>query len=141
MWLAIGRRVTQTRVMRAPSKPLPLIEFVILASLMISVVALSTDMMLPALDVIGYDLGVAHINDAQLVISSLFLGFAAGQLISPVAPPRRQLREQVEDPISSPVAGARGYVQVLGDSERRKHLPLLRHITDAQAAASVGAPI
>jgi DHA1 family bicyclomycin/chloramphenicol resistance-like MFS transporter len=48
---------------------------------MVSIVALATDIMLPALDVIGQDLGVADPNKAQLVISSLFLGFAIGQLL------------------------------------------------------------
>jgi DHA1 family bicyclomycin/chloramphenicol resistance-like MFS transporter len=61
--------------------PLPLPEFVTLLALMVSIVALATDIMLPALDVIGQDLGVADPNKAQLVISSLFLGFAIGQLL------------------------------------------------------------
>ena len=37
-------------------------------ALMTSLVALSTDIMLPALATIGEDLGVARANDAQLVI-------------------------------------------------------------------------
>jgi DHA1 family bicyclomycin/chloramphenicol resistance-like MFS transporter len=61
--------------------PLPLPEFVTLLALMVSIVALATDIMLPALDVIGQDLGVADPNKSQLVISSLFLGFAMGQLL------------------------------------------------------------
>jgi MFS transporter, DHA1 family, multidrug resistance protein len=67
---------------KIPSKPLPLTEFVILLALMISIVALSTDMMLPALGAIGDDLQVANRNDTQLVISALFLGFAVGQVIA-----------------------------------------------------------
>ena len=56
-------------------------EFVVRTALMISLVALSIDAMLPALPLIGADLGVRHANDNQLVISALFLGLAAGQLI------------------------------------------------------------
>ncbi|MGI9524559.1 MAG: multidrug effflux MFS transporter [Hyphomicrobiaceae bacterium] len=54
-------------------------EFTVLIAMMISVVALATDIMLPALDDIGSELAVEHPNDAQLVISSLFLGLAGGQ--------------------------------------------------------------
>ena len=68
--------------MNAPSKPLPLAEFVILLAMMVSIVAMSTDVMLPALDVIGRDLQVADPNDTQLVVSSLFLGFAVGQVVA-----------------------------------------------------------
>jgi DHA1 family bicyclomycin/chloramphenicol resistance-like MFS transporter len=55
-------------------------EFVALIALMISLIALAIDAMLPALPVIGADLGVQRANDTQLVISVLFLGMAAGQL-------------------------------------------------------------
>jgi len=68
--------------MKGPTKPLPLGEFVILLALMISIVAMATDIMLPALSVIGRDLEVARANDVQLVVSSLFAGFALGQLIA-----------------------------------------------------------
>ncbi len=72
--------------MNDPRYPLPLAEFVVLLALMVSIVALATDVMLPALDVIGRDLGVQDANDAQLVISSLFLGFAIGQLfVGPIS--------------------------------------------------------
>ncbi|MEE8535741.1 MAG: MFS transporter, partial [Kiloniellales bacterium] len=56
-------------------------EFVALMALMTSLGALSIDAMLPALPDIGGDLGVAHENDSQLVISALFLGLAVGQMI------------------------------------------------------------
>ncbi len=46
---------------------------------MTALVALSIDMILPALPLIGADLGVERANDNQLVISLLFLGFAVGQ--------------------------------------------------------------
>ena len=49
-------------------------------ALMISLVALSTDAMLPALPFIGGDLGVQNANNNQLVLSAFFLGLALGQL-------------------------------------------------------------
>jgi DHA1 family bicyclomycin/chloramphenicol resistance-like MFS transporter len=55
-------------------------EFVIIISLMMSLTAMSTDAMLPALPQIGSDLGVQNANDRQLVVSVLFLGLAFGQL-------------------------------------------------------------
>ncbi len=56
-------------------------EFVPLVALLISLVALSIDAMLPALPAIGEDLGVARRNDAQFVITSLFLGLSLGQIL------------------------------------------------------------
>lgn len=56
------------------------IEFVILVSLMMSLTALSIDAMLPALSEIGSDLNVQNPNDRQLVVSTIFLGLAIGQL-------------------------------------------------------------
>ncbi len=55
-------------------------EFVALMAMMMSLVALSTDMMLPALAEIGSELGVQRDNANQLVVSVLFLGLAVGQL-------------------------------------------------------------
>ncbi len=56
-------------------------EFVALTALMISLVALSIDAMLPALQQIGDDLGTTRENEPQLVITSLFLGLAIAQMI------------------------------------------------------------
>ena len=56
-------------------------EFVLLVALMTSLVALSIDAMLPALATIGAELGARHANDAQLVLSALFLGLAVAQMI------------------------------------------------------------
>jgi MFS transporter, DHA1 family, multidrug resistance protein len=56
-------------------------EFVALMALMMSLVAMAIDAMLPALTQIGEDLGAGHANQAQMVISALFLGMAAGQVI------------------------------------------------------------
>lgn len=61
---------------------LPLGEFVALVALMFSLVAMSIDAMLPALPAIGADLAVADPNDTQLVVASLFLGLAVGQLLA-----------------------------------------------------------
>ncbi|MBF0108181.1 MAG: multidrug effflux MFS transporter [Magnetococcales bacterium] len=55
-------------------------EFVALIALMSSMVALSIDVMLPALEIIGHDLGTTDPNDNQMVISFLFFGFSVGQL-------------------------------------------------------------
>lgn len=50
-------------------------------ALLMSIVAISIDALLPALGVIGNDLNVSHPNEAQYLISFLFMGMAAGQLI------------------------------------------------------------
>ncbi|WP_113910465.1 multidrug effflux MFS transporter [Roseovarius dicentrarchi] len=68
--------------MRKPIATLPIPEFVILLAMMVSTTALSTDIMLPALDVIGHDLGVDDPNSVQLIVSALFLGFAVGQALA-----------------------------------------------------------
>jgi len=56
------------------------LEFVILVSMMMSLMALSIDAMLPALPQIGSDLNIQNPNTRQLVVSSIFLGAAVGQL-------------------------------------------------------------
>ncbi len=56
-------------------------EFVALMALMISLVALSIDSMLPALHAIGADLNAPSDNDRQLVVSALFIGLAAAQML------------------------------------------------------------
>ena len=52
-----------------------------LVALLISLVALSIDAMLPALPQMGAELAVVQDNDRQLIVSFLFLGLAAGQLV------------------------------------------------------------
>lgn len=49
-------------------------------ALMMSLVAMSIDAMLPALAGIGADLGVQRDNANQLVVTTIFLGLAVGQL-------------------------------------------------------------
>lgn len=56
-------------------------EFVPLIALMMSLVALATDAMLPALPAIGQDLGAPRRNDVQFVITALLLGLALGQIV------------------------------------------------------------
>lgn len=56
-------------------------EFIMLFALLMSLTALSTDAMLPALPMIGEDLNVAHVNDTQLIISLFFLGTVFGELL------------------------------------------------------------
>jgi MFS transporter, DHA1 family, multidrug resistance protein len=55
-------------------------EFVGLMAMLTALVALSIDMILPALPAIGATLGVERPNENQLVVSLLFLGFGLGQL-------------------------------------------------------------
>lgn len=55
-------------------------EFVAMMALMMSLVAMSIDVMLPALSHIGADLGVQRENANQLVVTMIFLGLAVGQL-------------------------------------------------------------
>ncbi len=56
-------------------------EFIPLIALLISLVALSTDAMLPALPAIAHDLGASGSNDAQFVVTALFLGLGLGQMV------------------------------------------------------------
>ena len=56
-------------------------EFIILIAFMISLVAMTTDVMLPGLGLIATDLGQSDPNAGHLVISVLFAGFAVGQLV------------------------------------------------------------
>lgn len=55
-------------------------EFIALIAMLTSLTALSIDAILPALGLIRQDMGIQNDNDAQLVISTLFLGLACGQV-------------------------------------------------------------
>ena len=61
--------------------PLRAGEFVALVGLLMSLPALSTDAMLPALPAIGHDLGAPRRNDVQFVITAMLLGLALGQIV------------------------------------------------------------
>ena len=56
-------------------------EFIIIMASLMSLLALSIDSMLPALNLIGNSLGVSNPNDNQLIISSMFLGMAMGLML------------------------------------------------------------
>lgn len=65
----------------APQSRISTAEFSLLVALMMSIVAISIDALLPALDAIRADIAMSHPNQAQLVVSALFFGMALGQLI------------------------------------------------------------
>ncbi len=65
-----------------PSYSISTTEFIILIAFLMSVIAISIDALLPALGVIRKDLAIEQANQAQLLISAIFLGMAIGQLIS-----------------------------------------------------------
>ncbi len=56
------------------------VEFILLMAAMSALDAFSIDAMMPALEQIGDDLGIAAENDRQFVITALFLGFSIGVL-------------------------------------------------------------
>lgn len=61
-------------------------EFVSLMALYVALMAVSIDMILPALSLIGKEFGIIEENKTQYVIGILFLGFALGQMIyGPIA--------------------------------------------------------
>ncbi len=57
-------------------------EFIALMAMLSALDALSIDAMLPALQDIGREFAVARENDTQLVVSTVFFGFAIGQLFA-----------------------------------------------------------
>ena len=57
-------------------------EFIALIAFLFSLIAIGTDMMLPALGAIGNDLGIIDKNKVQLVITIFLLGTGLGQLIA-----------------------------------------------------------
>ena len=59
----------------------PGVTYLAIMALLTSIGALATDIMLPALGVMGRDLGVGNINHTTLVVTAFFLGMAIGQLI------------------------------------------------------------
>lgn len=65
-----------------PGSVRPSVEYVVLLALLISIGALATDVMLPALDIMGAALGARDANDVHLIVTTFFLGMAAGQLFA-----------------------------------------------------------
>lgn len=64
-----------------PKQAVNTTEFIALMAACMSIVAISIDAMLPALGVIGQDLGASHANQPQFIITCIFSGMAIGQLI------------------------------------------------------------
>jgi len=61
-------------------------EFIALMAMFVSLTAMSIDMVLPALSLIGTELNAGDGNHTQYIISSLFVGFTLGQLVTgPIA--------------------------------------------------------
>ncbi|AKO95628.1 Arabinose efflux permease [Marinovum algicola DG 898] len=68
--------------MTRPKPPRPAFaEYIALVALLISIGALGTDIMLPALEAISADLGAPKLTDGHYIVSAFFLGMAGGQLI------------------------------------------------------------
>jgi DHA1 family bicyclomycin/chloramphenicol resistance-like MFS transporter len=59
----------------------PRLEYILLVALIMSTGAMGTDIMLPALSVIGADLAVPNPNDVHSIVTMFFLGMAVGQLL------------------------------------------------------------
>ncbi len=68
-------------VFRKPTQATPHAEFVTVMALMMALVAMSTDIILPALGHINQNLTAPHPNDRQLIIVVLFFGMACGQIL------------------------------------------------------------
>lgn len=64
-----------------PDKPLSTVEFIALFSLITSLTAASIDGMLPALGIMGVELGAVDHNATQLVISLFIFGMVFGELM------------------------------------------------------------
>lgn len=62
-------------------KPRSDLELIALIALTTSLVAMSIDTMLPALGTMASELGAAHANDRQLILSVFFGGMSVGQLV------------------------------------------------------------
>ena len=71
---------TSQSVSPAPTRRLPLWEFVGLTAMLMALNALAIDIMLPALPQMGRDFAVLQENDRQLIIVSYMLGFGVSQL-------------------------------------------------------------
>lgn len=72
---------THTHAAEAANRaPIPMGEFVALIAAIMALTALGIDSMLPALPAISDELGVAHPNHRQYVITAFMLGFAVAQL-------------------------------------------------------------
>ena len=57
------------------------LEFIVLMASLMSIVAMSIDALLPALEQIGISIGIQDTRDNQLLVTMIFLGLGFGQLI------------------------------------------------------------
>ena len=57
-------------------------EFILIMACLMSLVALSIDALLPALNIIGIAVGTSSNSDSQLLITMIFLGLGLGQLVA-----------------------------------------------------------
>lgn len=64
-----------------PAVPVPFAELIALMALLMSLTAMSIDIMLPALPAIGATLNVTVANDLQMIVSAYMIGLAAGQIV------------------------------------------------------------
>jgi len=64
-----------------PTKNTSKLEFIALMASLMSIVALSIDALLPALEHIGVSIGIQDTTDNQLLVTMIFLGLGFGQLI------------------------------------------------------------
>mgnify|MGYP000057386746 CR=1 FL=1 len=64
-----------------PNKQTSKLEFTALMASLMSIVALSIDALLPALEHIGISIGIQDSTDNQLLVTMIFLGLGFGQLI------------------------------------------------------------
>ncbi len=71
---------TSQSVSSAPTKRLPLWEFVSLTAMLMALNSLAIDIMLPALPQMGLEFAIREENDRQLIIVSYMLGFGVSQL-------------------------------------------------------------
>lgn len=63
-------------------KKLSSVEFIILIAFMFSLIAYTTDAMLPAFEQIAGDLQTANVSRVQLIIATFFLGTGVGQILA-----------------------------------------------------------
>ena len=74
-------RIPLARNVSVEGRPLPRGEFVVLCAVLLSSVALATDIVLPSLPAIRNEFSLRNPNQVQFVISSLFVGLGIGQLV------------------------------------------------------------
>lgn len=63
------------------SGPLSTVEFAAIGAFMVALVAMSINIVMPAMNVIGNELGAPSANAAQNIITALFFGLALGQIL------------------------------------------------------------